>query len=116
MDTSSIDRNDDTHMLWLERIHAILSLISSIIVLVSGSYVYMKTKDDVGELSRKLLVFNALMGGISSSACVIINYNVDKGPTKDFVLIGSGLININPVLVDAWMLIMFITVQVQIKA
>lgn len=56
------------------------------------------------------------MGGICLSACVIINYNVDFGPIKEFVLIGSGLINIIPVIANAWMLMMFINVQVQIKA
>ena len=59
MDTSPTDRNDSMHMYWLEMIHAVLILTSSMIVLASGAYVYFKTKDDVGQLSRKLLVFNA---------------------------------------------------------
>ena len=116
MDTKTPDMNENTPMIWLEAIHAIISLISSMIVLVSGIYIYVKTKDDIGDLSKKLILFNMIMGGICCSTCIIINWNLDASSTKDFVLIGSGLVNIIPMLVDAWILMMFITVQVQLNA
>ena len=73
MDTKTHDINENTPMVLLEAIHAIIALTGSIIVLVSGIYIYVKTKDDIGDLSKKLILFNMIMGGIFCSACIIIN-------------------------------------------